>query len=418
MVRESVTKALLDAGLNYAQIEAAFVGYCYGDSTCGQRALYQFGQTQIPIINVNNNCSTGSTALYLARQQIQVGLAHCVLAVGFEKMNPGSLGMMFSDRTAPLDWAIDVMNNTRGMSAAPFAPQIFGNAGIEYCEKYGAKPEHMIKIGEKNHRHSARNPYSQFRDVYTFDQVAKSRPVHGPLTMLQCCPTSDGSGAAILASEEFVVRHKLQDRAIELVSQAMATDSPKALGGSAIELAGADMTRRAAQQVFEASGVRPDQIGVVELHDCFSANELITYDALGLCPPGKAHEMVDSGDNTFGGRCVVNPSGGLISKGHPLGATGLAQCAELVWQLRGWCGERQVPNLQAALQHNIGLGGAVVVSLYQRPKHIGGVSVDGPSPDPTPRLGYNPAVECRTVTQAEFERVTAPDRHPHLTAHL
>ncbi|RKP10340.1 thiolase-like protein [Thamnocephalis sphaerospora] len=418
MVRESVTKALRDAGTSYAEVEAAYVGYCYGDSTCGQRALYQFGQTQIPIINVNNNCSTGSTALYLARQQIQMGAADCVLALGFEKMSPGSLSAKFSDRTSPLDWTFSIMNESRGMTEAPFAPQIFGNAGIEYCEKYGATAEHMIKIGEKNHRHSALNPYSQFRDVYTRDQVANSRKVHGPLTMLQCCPTSDGSGAALLASEEFVVRHKLQDRAIELVAQAMTTDSAQAFNGSAIELAGASMTRRAAQKVFAESGIRPDQIGVVELHDCFSANELITYDALKLCPPGKAHEMVDSGNNTFGGRCVVNPSGGLISKGHPLGATGLAQCAELVWQLRGWCGKRQVPQLQAALQHNIGLGGAVVISLYQKPKEIGGVAVPSKLPEPELRFGYNPAIEYRPVNTTEFESVVAFDRNPYLTANL
>ncbi|RKP27810.1 thiolase-like protein [Syncephalis pseudoplumigaleata] len=414
MAREAVTKALLDAGITYTAVESAYVGYCYGDSTCGQRALYQFGQTQIPIVNVNNNCSTGSTALYMARQQIAMGAADCVLALGFEKMDPGSLSSKFDDRTAPLG---NIMSETRGFSKGPPAAQIFGNAGIEYCEKYGATADHMAKIGEKNHRHSAKNPYSQFRDIYTLEQVKQSRAVHGPLTMLQCCPTSDGGAAAILASESFVREHHLEAQAVELAGQAMATDSPQAMAGSAIELAGADMTRRAAQQVYAQTGVAPTQVGVVELHDCFSANELITYDALGLCPPGKAHIMVDQKENTFGGRCVVNPSGGLISKGHPLGATGLAQCAELVWQLRGWCGERQVPRLQAALQHNIGLGGAVVVSLY-RPCLLKPEAGSKPAVDPRQRFGYNPAIECRDISKADFDRVVAAGHSNYLTSHL
>ncbi|KAI9598388.1 thiolase-like protein [Syncephalis fuscata] len=417
MAREAVTKALIDANIKYNAVESAYVGYCYGDSTCGQRALYQFGQTQIPIVNVNNNCSTGSTALYMARQQIELGAADCVLALGFEKMDPGSLSSKFNDRTAPLDWNFGIMAETRGFSKGPPPAQIFGNAGIEYCEKYGATPEHMAKIGEKNHRHSANNPYSQFRDIYTLDQVKKSRTVHGPLTMLQCCPTSDGSAAAILVSEAFVREHRLEAQAVELAGQTMATDSPKALKGSAIELAGADMTRCAAEQVYKQTGISPSQVGVVELHDCFSANELITYDALGLCAPGQAHLMVDQNNNTFGGKCVVNPSGGLISKGHPLGATGLAQCAELVWQLRGWCGDRQVPNLQVALQHNIGLGGAVVIGLYH---HCGLKTEKGKTAavDPRKRFGYNPAIECHSITKDDFDQVIVSGHSNYLTAHL
>jgi sterol carrier protein 2 len=320
-------------------------------------------------------------------------------------MNPGSLTSVFDDRTNPLDWSMEKMAEHRDIVAAPFAAQIFGNAGLEYCEKYGATELHMAMIGEKNHRHSALNPYSQFQQVYTLEQVVGSATVHGPLTKLQCCPTSDGGAAVVVASEAFVKARGLQDQAVEIVAQAMATDSSQPFRtGSSMEVAGIGMTRRAAAQVYEQSGVRPSQVGVVELHDCFSANELITYDGLGLCPTGEAHKMVDTKDNTFGGRVVVNPSGGLISKGHPLGATGLAQCSELVWQLRGWCEKRQVPHLHYALQHNIGLGGAVVISMY---KKYNDKATNAQLPDGRDRVHYNPAVECKPVSVADVKRVTA-----------
>lgn len=367
MAKEAGEKALKDAGVPYSAIEQACVGYVYGDSTCGQRAIYHsLGLTGIPIINVNNNCSTGSTALFMARQLIQGGLADCVLALGFEKMERGSLTSKYMDRTNPMDKHMEVMINRYGMAAAPGAPQMFGNAGREHMEKYGTKPEHFAKIAWKNHKHSTNNPYSQFQDEYSLEQVLNSRKVFDFLTLLQCCPTSDGAGAAVLASEAFVRKHRLENQAVEIVAQEMATDFPSTFSeNSCIKMVGYDMSRLAAKKCFEAAGLKPDDVDVVELHDCFSANELITYEALGLCEEGKAGELVDRGDNTYGGKFVINPSGGLISKGHPLGATGLAQCAELCWQLRGQAGRRQVPGAKVALQHNIGLGGAVVVTLYK-----------------------------------------------------
>ncbi|MCJ8732013.1 hypothetical protein PDJAM_G00205810 [Pangasius djambal] len=367
MAKEAGEKALADAGVPYSAIEQACVGYVYGDSTCGQRAIYHsLGLSGIPIINVNNNCSTGSTALFMARQLVQGGLADCVLALGFEKMERGSLSSKYMDRTNPMDKHMEVMINQYGMAAAPAAPQMFGNAGREHMEKYGTKPEHFAKIAWKNHKHSTNNPYSQFQDEYSLEQVIKSRKVFEFLTLLQCCPTSDGAGAAVLASEGFVRKHGLEAKAVEIIAQEMVTDlSTTFEENSCIKMVGYDMTRLAAKKCFESAGLNPADVDVIELHDCFSANELITYEALGLCPEGKAGELIDRGDNTYGGKWVVNPSGGLISKGHPLGATGLAQCAELCWQLRGEAGKRQVLGAKVALQHNIGLGGAVVVSLYR-----------------------------------------------------
>jgi acetyl-CoA acyltransferase len=367
MAKESASKAIQDAGIAFDDIQEAHVGYVYGDSTCGQRAVYELGMTGIPITNVNNNCSTGSTALYLAARSVRGGLSDCALALGFEKMQPGSLSGGTDDRESPLGRHVKAEAELFEF-AFPVAPWMFGAAGVEHMQRYGTTTDQFAMIGEKNHRHSVNNPYAQFQDVYTLDDVKAAKMIYEPakLTRLQCSPTSDGSAAAILVSEEFVERHNLSDQAVEIVAQTMVTDLESTFTAkSAITIVGADMSRRAAQQVYDTAQVGPEDIDVIELHDCFSVNELLTYEALGLCAEGEGGKLVDSGDTTYGGRWVVNPSGGLISKGHPLGATGLAQCAELNWQLRGQADKRQVAGAATALQHNIGLGGAVVATIYK-----------------------------------------------------
>ncbi len=367
MAREAGTKALEDAGISYDKIEQACVGYCYGDSTAGERAVYEIGVSGIPIYNVNNNCSTGSTALFMAKQFVEGGLAECTLALGFEKMEKGSLGIKYEDRVNPMDKHFNLMVELRGFAKAPAAPQLFGNAGREHMERFGTTAEQFAKIGLKNHKHSVNNPYSQFQDEYSLEDILAAKMVYEPLTKLQCCPTSDGSGAAILASEDFVRAHGLEAKAVEIAGMAMATDFPSSFEEkSCIKLVGQDMTRAAAQKVYDQSGLGPENVDVVELHDCFSCNEMITYEGLGLCEEGKGGEFIDSGAVTYGGQVVVNPSGGLISKGHPLGATGLAQCAELNWQIRGEADKRQVDGAKVALQHNLGLGGAAVVTMYRK----------------------------------------------------
>jgi sterol carrier protein 2 len=367
MAQEAVTNAVKDAGISYKDFEQAFVGYVYGDSTCGQRALYPLGMTGLPIVNVNNNCSTGASALYLAAKHIAGGLADCVLALGFEKMQRGSLTSQFSDRTNPMDKHIETMSEKYEFSTSPAAAQLFGNAGRDYMKKYNVSPDVFAKIAWKNHKHSVNNPYSQFRDEYSLEEIKKSPMVHEPLTKLQCCPTSDGSAAAVIVSENFILKHpEVQKTAVEILAIEMATDLPSTFeSNDCMRLVGYDMTKRAAQKAYAKAGIKPSDVQVVELHDCFSANELITYEALGLCEEGKAGELVERGDNTYGGKYVVNPSGGLISKGHPLGATGLAQCSELCWQLRNQADKRQVKGARIALQHNIGLGGACVVGIYR-----------------------------------------------------
>jgi len=367
MGEEAARKALDDAGIPYDLVQQAAIGYCYGDSTAGQRALYKVGLSGIPIINVNNNCATGSSALYLAKRFIEGGIADCALALGFEKMEKGSLGVKYTDRASPMGKFFSKMNKLRGVDRKkPGAPQMFGNAAREYMERYGVKAESFARIGEKNHRHSANNPYSQFQDIYTLQEILDAPMIWEPLTKLQCCPTSDGGGAAVLASERFVREQGLEAKAVEIIGMAMTTDTPETFGEGDMALVGFDMTKQAAQAVYEQSGQGPEDLDVVELHDCFSANEMITYEGLGLCAEGKAADLIDSGAVTYGGKLVVNPSGGLISKGHPLGATGLAQCSELNWQLRGEAEARQVEGAKLALQHNLGLGGACVITMYRK----------------------------------------------------
>lgn len=365
MARESGTKALADAGIDYREVQEAYVGYVYGESTSGQRAVYELGMTGLPIVNVNNNCATGSTALYLAARAVRSGLADCVLALGFEKMQPGSLGSTYDDREQPMAKHFLALAEISEVLFPP-APWMFGAAGREHMKEHGSTATHFAKIGYKNHKHSVNNPYAQFQNEYSVDDILGSRMIYDPLTKLQCSPTSDGSGAVILAGEDFVDKHGLASQAVEIVGQAMTTDFENSFDGTCKALIGHHMNVAAARQVYDESGLGPEDFQVIELHDCFSANELLLYEALGLCGEGEAPKLIDNGDTTYGGRWVVNPSGGLISKGHPLGATGLAQCAELTWQLRGTADKRQVDNVTAALQHNIGLGGAAVVTAYQR----------------------------------------------------
>lgn len=368
MIQEAVENSLKDAGISYNEIEHANVGYVYGDSACGQKGLYQVGMTGIPITNVNNNCATGSTALFLTKTLVESGAYECALAVGFEKMERGALMSKFGDRVEPMQKFVDVLFEVAGIEPAPITAQFFAAAGKAHMDRYGTKEEHFAKISVKNHKHSLNNPYSQTHEECSLEQVMQSPKVFSMLTKLQCCPTSNGAGAAIIVSEDYLERHpNLKSRAIEISAMEMTTDKPSTFEDKdPIKLIGFDMVADAAQKAYKKAGITPNQVDVIELHDCFSVNELITYEALGLCPIGKAKDLIDANDNTYGGKFVINPSGGLLSKGHPLGATGLAQCCELTWQLRGEAGGRQVKDAKIALQHNIGLGGTAMVAIYKK----------------------------------------------------
>ncbi|GMR39601.1 hypothetical protein PMAYCL1PPCAC_09796, partial [Pristionchus mayeri] len=382
MVGEAVNKALDDCKLKYSDIQQATVGYLFGGTCCGQRALYELGFTGIPIYNVNNACASGSSGVFLCKQILESGNADCVLACGFERMAAGSLENMntnIDDRAISVDKHIGVMSDTFGLHPAPITAQMFGNAALEHMKKYGTKREHFAKIAYKNHLHSVHNENSQFQKEFSLDQVINARKIYDFMGLLECSPTSDGSAAAILCSENFLKKHpELRKQAVEIVGMKLGTDEPSVFKEDNMKMIGFDMIERISKELYKETGYGPKDIDVIELHDCFAPNELITYEAIGLCPLGKAGELIDRGDNTYGGKWVINPSGGLISKGHPIGATGVAQVVELSNQLRGKCGKRQVPNAKLAMQHNIGIGGAGVVAMY---KLAGGaVSAAGAAP--------------------------------------
>lgn len=366
MGAQAARAALEDAGLAYDLVEQAYAGYVYGDSTSGQKALYAVGMSGIPIVNVNNNCSTGSTALFLGRQAIASGAADCVLVLGFEQMSPGALGSVFTDRPTPFDAFDEVTDRLVGKPEIPLALRYFGGAGLAHMEKYGTPLEAFARIRAKASRHAVNNPLALFRKEVTAQDVLDAPAIWpGVMTRLMACPPTCGAAASLLVSEDFAKRHGLR-RDVHIAAQAMTTDTSATFAsGDMMRLVGYDMSRAAAQKVYEQSGLGPQDLDVVELHDCFAHNELITYEALGLCPEGGADKFILDGDNTYGGKVVTNPSGGLLSKGHPLGATGLAQCYELTHQLRGTADARQVAGARVALQHNLGLGGACVVTMYR-----------------------------------------------------
>ncbi|WP_147531638.1 lipid-transfer protein [Bacillus marasmi] len=365
MAANAINGALKDAGIPYTAIEQAYASYVYGDSTCGQTALYKVGMTGIPIINVNNNCSSGSTALFLARQAVESGEADCVLAFGFEEMKPGALGENWVDRTSPFQWINDRFLQLDGkLPEGPIALKVFGAAGLEYLEKSGANHDIFGKVAVKSRKHAVHNPYSLFTNEMDLADVMNAPTVYPGLTRLMACPPTCGAAAVIVCSDRFAKKHNI-NKTVKIIAQAMATDQPDS-HEDYLHLVGYGMTERAAKQAYDMAGFGPEEIDVIELHDCFTPNEVITYEGLGLCGEGEAETLINNQDNTYGGKYVINPSGGLMSKGHPLGATGLAQATELVWHLRGDAGSRQVEGARTALQHNLGLGGACVVTVYQK----------------------------------------------------
>jgi acetyl-CoA acetyltransferase len=361
---QAIRSALQDSKIEYQDIDEVFASYIYGDTCCGQRIAYDVGLTGVRISNVNNACASGSTAIYLARQAILSGESECVLAVGFEQMTPGELGSAYNDRPHPFAIFVDSMKEIQGVTDDVLTAQLFGGAGRDHMERYGTSREAFAMISVKARQHASKNPHAVFRDLLSLEEVMESPLIFDPLTRYQCCPPTCGAAAAVLCSEDYARRHGLSG-AVTLLGQSMTTDYSSTFdSGSMMRVAGYDMAVEAANKVYESTGVGPEDVDVVELHDCFSANELISYEALQLTPEGTAEQFIMDGDNTYGGKYVTNPSGGLLSKGHPIGATGLAQCAELVWQLRGDAGQRQVEGARIGLQHNLGIGGACVVTMY------------------------------------------------------
>lgn len=370
MAEKAVRLALADAGIDYKLIDQALASFVYGDSCSGERALYRVGMSGIPITNVNNNCASGSSAIYLARQSVLAGVAECALAVGFEEMRPGALDRVFPTYADPLERHRESVAAAMGLGEKerelPPALMMFGSQ-LEWTARELQIPDEVFaRIAVKARAHAKHNPCAIFRDPLTVEEVLAAPTVWGRLRKLYACAPSCGAAAVIVCSERFAKRHGLRTDVVilahemgsDITSDLAPPNVPDALSRAA--------TLRTADRAYERAGVDPHDIQVAELHDCFVSNELLTYAALGFCEEDELERFVVNGCNTYGGQVVVCPSGGLLSKGHPLGATGLAQFTELTMQLRGNAGARQVEGVQTALQHNGGLGTAVSVAILQR----------------------------------------------------
>ena len=367
MGAEAIIAAVADAGLELNDMQQAYASYVYGDSCSGQKVINEIGMPGVPIFNLNNNCASGSSALFLARQAVASGQVDVALVFGFEQMQAGALKTHWDDRTGAAKETFEALLQTRPIEElqGPPAPALFGAAGAEYMEMYDATPELFGKVAVKSRRHAASNPSAVFKDPLTLEEVMAAPVVFGGfLTRLMCCPPTCGAAAAVFVSENYAKKHGCRTD-VFVAGQGMASDT-KVIYEGARYVVGWDNTVRAAATAYEQAGLGPQDADLVELHDCFTPNEVLNYEALGLCGAGEATRFVEDGDNTYGGRVVVNPSGGLMSKGHPIGATGLAQCYECVSQLRGSADKRQVENARVALQHNIGVPGGAVVTIYQQ----------------------------------------------------
>ncbi len=368
MGEKAAVLALADAGVQYSAVEQAFAGYVYGDSCAGQAALYRIDINGIPIFNVNNNCASGSSAFALATQAVASGAVDCALALGFEEMEPGAIDMIFPAKTSPLarheDAVYEKMGLTEKERGTPPAVCLFA-AQVDAMLAQGVSEETIAAIAVKARRHAENNPNAIFRDPVTVEEIVNAPALFRNMKKLHACPPSCGAAAVVVCSESFARANGIRDD-IVLKGKGWCSDHRDYLKGGVLDVMFQALSRDAANAAYADAGVGPDDIDVIELHDCFTTNELATYAALGLCKSDQLNEFVANGDNTYGGRFVVNPSGGLLAKGHPLGATGLAQITELTWQLRDEAGGRQVKNARLALQHNGGLGSAGFVHIFER----------------------------------------------------
>ena len=361
--------ALADAGIGYSRVQQAYAGYVYGDSCSGQAALYHVGMTGVPIVNVNNNCASGSAAFALAVQAVEHGAVECALAVGFEEMPSGAVDLVFPQKTNPIGShrkaVADLLAGGAEDCAVPPAVFMFGWQVELLRTVYGVSEKALARVAIKARRHAAQNPNALLREPLTEEQILAGEPIYRGLRKLFACPPSCGAAAVVVCSEAFARKHGVRDN-IRLIGKGHSSDRAEFFTGDPLDVMFRALTRESAHQAYEDAGVGPDDIDVVELHDCFVSNEMITYGALGLCKDDDIERFVFDDENTYGGKVVVCPSGGLLAKGHPLGATGLAQITELVWQLRGSAGTRQVNGARTALQHNGGLGSAGYVHILQR----------------------------------------------------
>ncbi len=346
---EAALLALNDAGMTIRDIQLLASGnLLQASNMIGQRILQQIGQTGIPVTNVSNACATGSTAFRDAYFAVGSGEYEVAMAIGSEQM--GKAGLLGGGGSG---------ESVEGILGSGLMPAVFGQAGVEHMRQYGTKPEHFAKISVKNHKHSTKNPLSQYQVEVSLEDVLKARMVAYPNTLYMCCPTGDGAAAAIVGSAAMV--KKFARPPVKIACSVLTSDpwTPRDLTMPDVNT----LTRNAAREAYERAGIGPDDLDLVELHDCFATAELLHYENLGLCEEGEAGRAVDEGWFEHGGRLPVNVSGGLLSKGHPLGATGVANIYEVVTHLRGDAGDRQVENAKVGMAHVIGLGSACTIHI-------------------------------------------------------
>ena len=338
--REAIVDALQDAGVDIRDIQALYCGSQYQTNMTGQYLLKQVGMTMIPVVNVVNACATGSTAVREGYQAVASGIYDMVLAVGVEQM--GKMGLLGVNQSS-------AEVSPEGILGTSLMPGIFAELGVRHMHQYGTTPEQFAKVAVKNHKYSVYNPRSQYRKAFTLEEVMNARMICWPNTLYMCCPTGDGAAAVVICSIEKARQYSTKP--VKIIASVMTT--PKYTPESLEFVEIASMTRLAAEQAYEAAGVGPRDLDLIELHDCFATAELLHYENLHLCEWGEGGRMIDEGRTEIDGDIPVNMSGGLLSKGHPIGATGAAQICELVWQLRGEAPtqERQVPNAKVGMGH-------------------------------------------------------------------
>jgi acetyl-CoA acyltransferase len=373
LAADAALGALDDADASIDEMDLVAVG-CLAEAAgmVGQRLLHQIGQTGVPVYNVANACATGATALRTAIMAIKAGEAEVGLAVGVEKMGKmgllGSAGQAKGKRhTFEPSGRYGAVMSPEGILGTGVMPGVFAQAGMEYAYEHdGVGFEQFAKVAEKNHAHSTLNPLAQYQKRFSLDEVMNAEMIAYPNTLLMCCPTGDGAASAAVVSDEKLrsLPVDVRRRAVK-VSASVMTSDPWAQGGQ-VQPDVNTLTRQAAQQAYEQAGVDPGDLDLVELHDCFATAELLHYDNLGLCEPGGAGEFIDSRQPWRDGPTPVNVSGGLLSKGHPLGATGIANIYEVATHLRGEAGDRQIEGATVGLTHVIGLGSACAVHILER----------------------------------------------------
>ena len=355
LASDAAIGALKDAGISINEVEVMVSGNLYqSNAMIGQRIMKEIGATGIPVVNVANACATGSTAFREAYLAVASGAYDVALAIGSEQM--GKMGLLGGGGER------DISYSTEGVMGTGLMPGVFGQTGVEHMRKYGTTAEQFAKIAVKNHKHGVHNPYAQYQEETPLEAVLNARMIAWPNTLFMCCPTGDGAAAAVLMSAEKARQYT--SAPIWVAASVLTSDPWQERNPTMFDVN--TVTRNAAKQAYEEAGIGPEDLSQVELHDCFATAELVHYDNLMLCDEGEAGRLIDEGETSVGGRIPVNASGGLLSKGHPLGATGVANIVEIVWHLRGQAGGRQVENSKVGLAHVIGLGSACTIHIVKK----------------------------------------------------